>query len=154
MIALDNSSRELAFTARALSFDSKNYHTWAYRQWALCHFFSPPFSRSSSSTSSTAKQDLENRDAVWQGEIDYTDTLLAEDVRNNSAWNHRFFVAFESGQGGQEKLVQEREIEYASFTLHVRFSRLTIRLFFLVRFTKRKLALAPNNPSAWNYLRG
>lgn len=37
---------------------------------------------------------------MWDGELAYADKLLEEDLRNNSAWNHRFFVAFESGMGG------------------------------------------------------
>ncbi|GAA5981886.1 hypothetical protein JCM10908_004655 [Rhodotorula pacifica] len=121
VLALDDPSRELDFTAKALALDSKNYHTWAYRQWVLLHFWSASSSSSKERTPSAAK--------VWEGEIAYADRLLQEDLRNNSAWNHRFFVAFESGMGGD---CAEREIRYA----------------------KEKLAISPNNPSAWNYLRG
>lgn len=112
MTALESSSRELTFTARALSFDSKNYHTWAYRQWALCHFFAAeiPVEPSTLATS-TAIADLAARASVWAGEIAYINELLDEDIRNNSAWNHRFFVAFESGQGGDVKDVFERELQ-------------------------------------------
>ncbi|KAM0787612.1 hypothetical protein ACM66B_003679 [Microbotryomycetes sp. NB124-2] len=134
--ALQSSSRELAFSTRALSFDAKNYHTWAYRQWVLCHFFSDLPDNSQNVTriasTSTAKQDLEDRPKVWQAELDYVDELLQADIRNNSAWNHRFFVCFESGQNGPTNVVGRREIRYA----------------------KEKLAISPNNPSAWNYLRG
>ncbi|GAA6012890.1 hypothetical protein JCM10207_008367 [Rhodosporidiobolus poonsookiae] len=126
VLALNDPSRELDFTAKALAIDSKNYHTWAYRQWALCHFYG---ARSFAAGARTAEQEKQARD-VWAGEIKYAERLLDEDVRNNSAWNHRFFVAFESGEEAEE--VGEREIQY----------------------TKTKLALSPNNPSAWNYLRG
>jgi protein farnesyltransferase/geranylgeranyltransferase type-1 subunit alpha len=30
--------------------------------------------------------------AAWQQELQYVTRLLAEDVRNNSAWNQRFFI--------------------------------------------------------------
>ncbi len=29
---------------------------------------------------------------LWGGELDYVDTLLKLDLRNNSAWNQRYFV--------------------------------------------------------------
>ncbi|ORY92535.1 hypothetical protein BCR35DRAFT_285887 [Leucosporidium creatinivorum] len=136
--SLQSSTRELPFTTRALSFDSKNYHTWAYRQWVLCHFFSSqttpaPLSERKATSSAEEDGDEKKRKSVWQEELEYTRELLEKDVRNNSAWNHRFFVVFESGEGGgEEKEVVEREI----------------------RYTKTLLSLAPNNPSAWNYLRG
>ncbi|KAK4051149.1 CAAX geranylgeranyltransferase alpha subunit [Microbotryomycetes sp. JL201] len=143
--ALQSSARELTFSTRALSFDAKNYHTWAYRQWVLCHFFSDLVSDNNSSAeeaapTSTAKQDLQNRPRVWQDELDYVEELLQMDVRNNSAWNHRFFVCFESGQGGPIDSVGQREIKRVSASLH--------------QYAKEKLAISPNNPSAWNYLRG
>ncbi|KAH9932904.1 protein prenylyltransferase [Fomitopsis serialis] len=97
---------ELAFTARVLGADAKNYHTWSYRQWLLAHF---------------------NDEAeLWAGERAWIEALLEKDVRNNSAWHHRFFVVWASGA------VCRRELAFA----------------------KEKIALAPNNASAWNYLRG
>lgn len=29
---------------------------------------------------------------LWDNELDYVDKLLEDDVRNNSAWNQRYFV--------------------------------------------------------------
>jgi hypothetical protein len=55
-------------TAGALNTDSKNYHAWAHRQVVVAS------------------------GAAWQQEQQYVQRLLAEDVRNNSAWNQRFFV--------------------------------------------------------------
>ncbi|GAA5829804.1 hypothetical protein JCM3766R1_001312 [Sporobolomyces carnicolor] len=130
VLALDDPSRELDFTARALSFDAKNYHTWAYRQFILCHFYSDAEMGSSPASRSSRTSSKEERDKVWSGELDYVEKLIRDDIRNNSAWNQRFFVAFESQMGGAD--VGEREIEYA----------------------KAQLAISPNNPSAWNYLRG
>jgi len=105
---------ELVFIANALQEDTKNYHTWAYRQWILAEF---------------------NDDELWAGELAYAEKMLSDDLRNNSAWHHRFFVVFESGvRTGEEdrEAVLKREL----------------------CFTKEKLSMAPNNASAWNYLRG
>lgn len=90
--ALNDPSRELPFTTRALAFDSKNYHTWAYRQWALSHFFA-------------------DSAETWAVELEFTRNLLTADVRNNSAWNHRWFTVFARSQPASQEAV-EREISY------------------------------------------
>lgn len=72
---------------------------------------------------------------IWTKELEYVEKMLEEDVRNNSAWHHRFFVVFQSGLHEDEEdrdAVLKRELAFA----------------------KEKIALAPNNASAWNYLRG
>ncbi|EJD51260.1 protein prenylyltransferase [Auricularia subglabra TFB-10046 SS5] len=107
-------AHELIFSANVLRVDSKNYHTWAYRQWVLAHF---------------------NQPGLWDGERAFVEAMLQEDVRNNSAWHHRFFVVWLNGvrEGDEDREeVLRRELS----------------------FTKEKIALAPNNESAWNYLRG
>ena len=76
-----------------------------------------------------------NQDALWEGEVRYIENMLEDDVRNNSVWHHRFFVVFSSGvrKGDEDREdVVRRELAFA----------------------KEKIALAPNNASAWNYLRG
>ncbi|KIM70428.1 hypothetical protein SCLCIDRAFT_100662 [Scleroderma citrinum Foug A] len=76
-----------------------------------------------------------NNEALWVSELDFVDGMLDVDVRNNSAWHHRFFVVFQSGvRKGEEDRneVVRRELVYV----------------------KMKISVAPNNPSAWNYLRG
>jgi len=30
--------------------------------------------------------------SLWEGELDYVTQLITEDVRNNSAWNQRYYV--------------------------------------------------------------
>ncbi|KAL8843523.1 MAG: hypothetical protein Q9170_000027 [Blastenia crenularia] len=113
-------STELSFLTRMFDKDAKNYHVWSYRQWLVRHF------------------------SLWDTELPYIEDLLTADVRNNSAWNHRWFVLFgqnvdpNSGKGMDEvgNIVDEdlidREVEY----------------------TEAKIRLAPQNPSPWNYLRG
>lgn len=78
---------------------------------------------------------------------------MDEDIRNNSAWHHRYFVVFGSGvrEGDEDREgVIRRELGYVSG--HDAYtSTLTA---YCTRFTKDKISIAPNNPSAWNYLRG
>ncbi|KAF9028033.1 protein prenylyltransferase [Hymenopellis radicata] len=100
--------QELAFLAQSLQTDTKNYHTWSYRQWLLAYF---------------------NPEDIWPTELDWVERLISDDVRNNSAWHHRFFLVF-SRPAPSRPL--RRELLY----------------------TKHQISLAPNNASAWNYLRG
>lgn len=113
--SVDVAALELEFLRDVLEADSKNYHTWSYRQWILAHF--------------------NNEARLWARERGYAETLLDADVRNNSAWHHRFFVVFASGvRLGDEDREQVRRRELA--------------------YVKEQIAVAPNNASAWNYLRG
>ena len=48
--------------------DQKNYHAWQHRQWVLQTF------------------------KLFEQELEYIDRLILDDIRNNSAWNQRFFV--------------------------------------------------------------
>ncbi|KAG0144826.1 hypothetical protein CROQUDRAFT_46737 [Cronartium quercuum f. sp. fusiforme G11] len=77
-----------------------------------------------------------NRPEMWAGELFYINKLVTEDIRNNSAWNHRFFIQFETTElhspKADVKVIAEEEIEW----------------------TKTQIYKAPNNLSAWNYLRG
>ncbi|WFD31689.1 galactose-6-sulfurylase [Malassezia sp. CBS 17886] len=129
---LGDPTREMAFIASVLDVDAKNYHTWTYRQWVLAYFagLGPVDGQL---TSPGAGQ----FPAMWDAEPVYVDELLARDVRNNSAYNHRWFVMFarRAGNGAPppaDDVLRDSEVRYAL----------------------GKLALAPNNASAWNYLRG
>jgi protein farnesyltransferase/geranylgeranyltransferase type-1 subunit alpha len=77
---------------------------------------------------------LADKRATWEAEASYAESLIASDLRNNSAWAHRFFVCFESGlyEGSELAEVVEREKEFAL----------------------DRLRLVSANASAWNYLRG
>ena len=86
--------------------DAKNYHAWSHRQWVLLTFNN------------------------WENELKYVDKLIADDVRNNSGWNHRHFVI--SHTSGFTKPVLAAELEYC----------------------KAQISRAVNNASPWNYLIG
>lgn len=66
---------------------------------------------------------------MFDDELVYVDKLISEDVRNNSAWNQRFFV-----------------LKYIGFTSEV--------LLREINYTMNRIRLVKNNESAWNFLRG
>ncbi|KAI9818092.1 MAG: CAAX geranylgeranyltransferase alpha subunit [Pycnora praestabilis] len=107
MDILGDPTGEAAFISRMFEKDAKNYHVWSYRQWLVRRF------------------------DLWEDELPDIEVLLKKDVRNNSAWNHRWFVVFGRGTTVGKDVV-DREIEYA----------------------KRSISEAPQNQSPWNYLRG
>jgi len=98
---------ELVFTAEMIDEDAgKNYHAWAHRQWVIETF------------------------GLWDNELNYIDECLKMDLRNNSAWNQRYFVISK-----WKKLTPEvirDEIQYAF----------------------KYILKAPNNQSPWAYLKG
>lgn len=91
---LDDPSQELAFTENILKRDTKNYHAWQYRQWAIRHF------------------------SLWSpSELEYIQHLLEKDIRNNSAWNQRYFylahkLADESTDRDSIRVALDREVEF------------------------------------------
>lgn len=122
---------EPEFLMEMFAQDSKNYHVWTYRHWLVRHF------------------------KRWDDprEMADVDTLLDKDVRNNSAWNHRFMLRFgprgdepDSGmpnsggvpasQKGRSSVVDEDVVDAE------------------LEFAKEKILLAPQNRSPWSYARG
>ena len=49
--------------------------------------------------------------SLYDGEMEFIERLLLDDIRNNSAWNQRFFVLSRSGGWGRETV--EREVVFA-----------------------------------------
>lgn len=66
---------------------------------------------------------------MFDDELTYVDRLISEDVRNNSAWNQRFFVLKHTGFTTD---VLQREINYV----------------------KMRIQFVKHNESTWNFLRG
>ena len=145
--ALGDPDGELDFVAHNLARDAKNYHTWGYRQWLLAHFGGLDLPLSSEVASSVeGSRGAGCFPQLWNGELDYVDSLLRQDVRNNSAWNHRWFTNFARfGLTGNPT---------ASLSLtHSRVQALQKTIRFEMGYAKASLASVPNNASAWNYLR-
>ena len=70
--------------------DSKNYHVWSYRQWLVKRF------------------DLFDKPE----ELEWTADMIEADVRNNSAWNHRYYLVVGGRDGKPGEDLAKREIEY------------------------------------------
>lgn len=75
------------------------------------------------------KFDDQQFSSLYDDELAYVDRLITEDIRNNSAWNQRFFVLRNFGFTSD---ILQRELQY----------------------TTTRIKLVPNNESAWNFLRG
>jgi protein farnesyltransferase/geranylgeranyltransferase type-1 subunit alpha len=84
--ALDSPAGEAAFLKEMFEQDSKNYHVWSYRQWLVKRF------------------------GLWDDEEEMrsVEELIGGDVRNNSAWNMRWFLRFgmEEGRFGEKARVE------------------------------------------------
>lgn len=65
---------ELRYVDKILNDDSKNYHAWSHRQWIIKRVNAP---------------------SLWRDEIEYSHAQIIADVRNNSAWNQRWFAVHE-----------------------------------------------------------
>ncbi|KAL2068698.1 hypothetical protein VTL71DRAFT_15036 [Oculimacula yallundae] len=112
---------EIAFMTRMFDEDSKNYHVWSYRQYLV------------------RKLNLFN-----QNELESIETLLRTDVRNNSAWSHRFFVVFSDpthSTPGSKATESDPKIPNEVIDREIEFA-------------KTATFETPQNQSPWNYLRG
>lgn len=112
---------ETQFLALMFAQDAKNYHVWSYRQWLVRHF------------------------SLWDSELPYTESLLQSDVRNNSAWNHRWFIVFARHTDPQKHSIKNHD---ADLEVSVEIIEREIE------YTKAAISKAPQNQSPWNYLRG
>ena len=134
----------------------KNYQIWHHRNLIMSHLKTMPDTELPFLARMFAKdaknyhvwsyrQWLVRHFDLWDTELPYVESLLEDDIRNNSAWSHRWYCVFlrhtdptvhslKNGIVVSEvpSSVVEREIEY----------------------TKRAIAIAPQNPSPWNYLKG
>lgn len=106
-----NPHHEFPLIQAMLDSDSKNHHVWSYRKWLIAKF--------------NLYDDPKELESINQ--------FLIDDIRNNSAWSHRFMLKFsqlnEIGQS-RDKIDQE------------------------IAFAQSMINKSPQNPSSWNYLRG
>jgi len=132
--------QELAFTDKIAGENPKNYQLWYHRR-RLVEMLKDA-SKELAFSATVFEEDAKNYHAwshrqwvletfnLWGNELEYVDSLLLKDVRNNSAWNQRYFVITRTEKWTKE--VQQREIEY----------------------TAKHIQTAPNNQTAWIYLKG
>ena len=77
-------------------------------------------------------------------ELESTEAFISEDVRNNSAWSHRFFVVFsDPAHATPESHSTEHDPKVPSGIIDRE-----------IQYAQDKTFLAPQNQSAWNYLKG
>jgi protein farnesyltransferase/geranylgeranyltransferase type-1 subunit alpha len=128
---------------------------------ACCWFLLFPLRRSQPFFARPSARELQAAEAggadpqhadVFAAELVYLARLLDADVRNNSAWNQRFFVRTHAhGSGSALAWATPASADWASrppvamspAVLHEELS-----------FTGAKILLAPQNESPWNYLEG
>lgn len=67
---------------------------------------------------------------MFENELKFVNELLDDDIRNNSAWNQRYFV-FNRTTGFTPEVIKQE-----------------------IDFTIDKIKLTTKNESSWNYLRG
>ncbi|KAJ5156737.1 hypothetical protein N7492_009540 [Penicillium capsulatum] len=124
---------ELDFLMDMFAQDSKNYHVWTYRHWLVRHF------------------------KLWDQprELEDIDALLKTDVRNNSAWNHRYMLCFgprgdepDAGMANAGDLTTDPTAK----------GRLAVVDEDLVdaelKYAQEAIVRAPENRSPWWYARG
>lgn len=103
--------RELKYIASVLSEDGKNYHMWSSRQWIIR---------------------MVGMDQLFLDEVKYSNDLIVEDCRNNSAWNQRWFAAH---RGKRDVLSEEMARQEADYAIEI-------------------ASIDPYNESPWRYLIG
>lgn len=140
---------EIEFINEVLSEDNKNYHAWSYRYLTvfyhlinsiitfciiylrknLLNFFFF-ICKLKSFQSFYLRRWLVEKFDLYDQEFKDLDFFFEEDLRNNSAWNQRFFVVQHLIKNNKWKLEDELE------------------------FCFENIKTVPENESAWNYLNG
>ncbi|CAG8950631.1 hypothetical protein HYFRA_00002840 [Hymenoscyphus fraxineus] len=115
-------TKERTFMTEMFDADAKNYHVWSYRQY------------------------LVRKMGLWdvQQEMESVEALLRRDVRNNSAWSHRFFLVFSNPGYATEGCAATRHDPKIPDPIIERE----------LQFAKAATFEAPQNQSPWNYIRG
>ena len=107
----DKARRELTYIAAVLQEDGKNYHMWSSRQWIIRTVAS---------------------DQLFNDEVKFSNDLIAQDCRNNSAWNQRWFAVH---RGTRDVLSEETARQEADYAIEI-------------------ASIDPYNESPWRYLIG
>ncbi|KAM0328506.1 hypothetical protein ACHAQA_004913 [Verticillium albo-atrum] len=145
----------------------KNYQIWHHRQLLLDHLL-PKIADDAAAVKKLAhdeshflrlildedtknyhvwsyRQYLVRKLGLWTPqELAATQTFVEDDVRNNSGWSHRFFLVFsDPATSTPGSHATERDDAVPADIIDRE-----------VRYAQDKIALAPQNQAAWNYLRG
>ncbi|KGO45026.1 Protein prenyltransferase, alpha subunit [Penicillium expansum] len=126
--------KEANFLMEMFAQDSKNYHVWTYRHWLVRHF------------------------GLWDQprELEDVEFLLKADVRNNSAWNHRYMLRF----GPRDTSVPDAGMVNAGDPSTVPSEKGMLPVVDEdmidgeLKFAQEAILRAPENRSPWWYARG
>lgn len=146
----------------------KNYQIWHHRQLLMDYYYPTIETSDPAAAKKLARSEQEfvgrilEEDTknyhVWSyrqylvetmglftvGELGLTQNMIEDDVRNNSAWSHRFFLVFsDPTQSTPDSLPTAHDPAVPSEVIDRELN-----------YAKEKILLAPQNQSAWNYLRG
>lgn len=100
-------TKELELTAMALKDDNKNYHAWSHRYDPMTRDFIRLVRQQTHVVLN--RQWVLSTFKVWDKELDYIESLIKLDWRNNSAWNQRYFVL--TSTTDMNKDLKAKEIE-------------------------------------------
>ncbi|KAL4878451.1 hypothetical protein BJY04DRAFT_196040 [Aspergillus karnatakaensis] len=122
--------KEMDFLMEMFAQDSKNYHVWTYRHWLVRHF------------------------ELWDSprEIADINSLINSDVRNNSAWNHRYMLRFGPRSNEPDAgMVNANSSPSAMGRLAVVDEDLVDEE---LQYAQTQIIRSPENRSPWSYARG
>jgi len=138
---------EFAYAAAMALENPKNYQVWNHMRLVSAVLGKASADRNLTATKEALELDAKNIHAwthrgwvaksfgLQDAERHFTEAMIKRDVRNNSAWNQRFVVTFSEND-------------------EVTNETLKLRVDSELAFVSRKIEIAPDNESAWNYLRG
>ncbi|KAJ5892800.1 hypothetical protein N7504_009491 [Penicillium tannophilum] len=126
--------KELDFLMEMFAQDSKNYHVWTYRHWLVRHF------------------------KLWDHprEIEDVNVLIKADVRNNSAWSHRYTLRFGPRADNEHDagMVNAGDMSTTPAEKGVLAVVDEDMIDAELEFAQNAIVRAPENRSPWSYARG
>lgn len=160
--------KEIQWMNKVALENEKNYQIWTHRQTLIDHAF-PELSSDPSAMQAFADAELHFTDSmfdqdaknyhVWShrqyivqkfnlfgspAELKSIESLLRQDVRNNSAWSHRFFLVFSNPE---HTTPGSRATQHDPLVPREVIDR-------ELAFAQAATYEAPQNQSAWEYIRG
>jgi protein farnesyltransferase/geranylgeranyltransferase type-1 subunit alpha len=133
---------ELEYVNAVLRVDAKNYHAWSHRQWVISIMVE---SASAESTSNFNGDDSEIDPrkhfviCLWNAELIWVEQVLEEDIRNNSAWNYRWYIAHSRNKA--------EPVGKTSNSSGLSVSEATTEMDYALQI----IAMDPYNESPWKY---
>jgi protein farnesyltransferase/geranylgeranyltransferase type-1 subunit alpha len=132
---------ELDYIHTVLSVDEKNYHAWSHRQWMVSHMITAT-SLCSTTPATTGTVATNESHYIYDNEMLYCDHFIQLDIRNNSAWNHRWYMVHH--RHGHHNTTTTGNVTNTPLPLHI--------LEQEVDYTIPIITMDPYNESPYKYL--